>query len=245
MTDRSTGPARVPTLAAGIATASDADAGDILKQAGIEPRADPQPRTPRATPQRKRGIASRELLLTAARAVLEKGTLSDLTATHIAARAGISRAAFYLYFEDLQHLLLELAEAASKPFQALADNLRSAADANMPDQEWSAMLVDGYIDAWGQDAGILLFRNLESDRGDQRFTTLRIQTLLPLVQVLVVRLLKAKPALPPEEALIEAGMIIAMCGQIAIQKSSPGTRITEMPNAALCNVISRMIASDP
>ena len=34
------------------------------------------------------------------------------------------------------------------------------------------------------------------------------------------------------EALIEAGMIVAMCGQIAIQTCSPGSRITDMPPSA-------------
>ena len=227
----------------GAESATKSVAADVLRKSGISAQAAPEPRTLRANPKRSRGRASREQILAATRQVLSEHGLADLTSTRIASVAGISRSAFYLYFEDVQHVLLELIDEASRPFIQLAADLGMPPIGGETDLAWAGRLVDGYIAAWSRDSRILLYRNLESDRGDQRFMSLRIQTLLPLTQRLLQRLMAARPELVPEEALIEAGMIIAMCGQIAIQRTMPGTRMTDLPQLSLIHVIARMLSN--
>lgn len=67
----------------------------------------------------------------AAEELLAEGSAyTELSVEQIAARAGISRSAFYFYFQDKRDLLVRMVERVTEIFQAQADRWWRAADEN-------------------------------------------------------------------------------------------------------------------
>jgi AcrR family transcriptional regulator len=74
----------------------------------------------RAAPTRRETVEAS--LLQAVEELLSEGhCYTELSVEQIAARAGISRTAFYFYFNDKRHVLMRLVERVSKLFYAQAE----------------------------------------------------------------------------------------------------------------------------
>jgi AcrR family transcriptional regulator len=78
-------------------------------------------RKPQAKRQERREQIERDLLAATDRLMNEGASFTELSVDRLATEAGISRASFYIYFEDKGHLLRRL---AGQVFGELADSAR-------------------------------------------------------------------------------------------------------------------------
>ena len=133
----------------------------------------------------RKGHATRERLLAAAERLLKKRSPLDLTAVAIAKEAQSSSATFYMYFDDVKDALFTLSGRAGNEvvaaMEALGDELVRA-DADL--QQAASELVRVFNEVWDRHRHILIFRNLEADRGDKSFEKLRMEEYMRELHVL-------------------------------------------------------------
>ena len=127
----------------------------------------------------KRGALTRRRLLDATTRLLEHSGVRDLRVVDIARDVGTSPATFYQYFHDVAEAVLALADEVGEDLAPLGELL--ARDWDGPDGLVSAReLVDAFIEYWDQHRAVLRTRNLAAQEGDQRFRTVRNDSLRPL-----------------------------------------------------------------
>ncbi|MCK9541281.1 MAG: TetR/AcrR family transcriptional regulator [Novosphingobium sp.] len=115
--------------------------------------------------------------------LLRAKSLMELAATDIAARAGLSNAAFYVYFRDVYDAVLAAcARADQSPPELLAvlESPWSAATA----REAAAALTAGYFAVWDTHRPVLRARNLAADEGRLEFVKARQLAVAPLAGAL-------------------------------------------------------------
>ena len=128
-----------------------------------------------------RALQTRQRILDTTVALLSEKKLRDLRVIDIARRIGSSPATFYQYFKDVEDVVLHLAKEASKKTPEMVDLI-------MGDWEGEAGLERGrklaelVMNHWDRYGAILLVRNHASEQGDERFTAVRIQAMMPMVQ---------------------------------------------------------------
>lgn len=145
----------------------------------------------RATPGRK-GAATRARLMAAAREIIRDQSPMALTAISVSRNAGVASPSFYVYFSDVRALMLALAEDSAESLIVPA----AAFDTPWPPDDllgWSTEFVEDFVAAWRANAEILLYRNLEADRGDLAFDDARIRAGLPILTALTDRMIAAWP----------------------------------------------------
>lgn len=127
----------------------------------------------------KRGALTRSRLLEATTRLLDDAGVRDLRVVDIARDVGTSPATFYQYFRDVDEAVLALAEDVGEDLAPLGDLL--ARDWSGPDGLAVARrLVDAFIEYWDSNRAVLRTRNLAAQEGDQRFRTVRNESLRPL-----------------------------------------------------------------
>jgi AcrR family transcriptional regulator len=92
-----------------------------------------------------RGDRRRAALLEAMDAFLQEGDFESVTIADITARAGVTRPAFYFYFENKAACVAALGVAVYQDVVAAADHLF---DADVPPRERIERMVDGLFAAW-------------------------------------------------------------------------------------------------
>lgn len=80
----------------------------------------------------RRGIIERQLLAAAERLMADGASFTELSVERLAKEAGISRATFYIYFEDKGHLLRQLTGQVFADFTAAANNWWTVVDRHDP-----------------------------------------------------------------------------------------------------------------
>jgi AcrR family transcriptional regulator len=116
----------------------------------------------------RKGIETRRRLMNAARGLLDVTSPIAVTVAAIARAAGTSTGTFYVYFDDVNDIVLALAQEASADLGAVHEALEAwhgglSADAGA---ERFVRSFRAYYDA---HRAILSIRNMEGDRGDERF----------------------------------------------------------------------------
>lgn len=91
-----------------------------------------KPQARQARQQRREQLESR-LLDATERLMSEGASFTELSVDRLAGEAGISRASFYIYFEDKGHLLRRLAAAVFDDLAAAGERWWSVADQRDPD----------------------------------------------------------------------------------------------------------------
>jgi len=145
----------------------------------------------RATPGRK-GAATRARLMTGARDIIRDQSTMALTAISVSRKAGVASPSFYVYFSDIRALMLALAEDSAESLLVPA----TAFDTPWPPEDllgWATDFVEDFVAARRAIAEILLYRNLEADRGDLAFDDARIRAGLPTLTALTDRMIAAWP----------------------------------------------------
>jgi AcrR family transcriptional regulator len=164
-----------------------------------------------------KGTGTRTLLLEAARRLMASTSPMNISASSIAKEAGVSGATFYVYFDDVEDILWTLCDAITEDtIDLFADpTLLCVAERLDEDALW---LIRAYCDIWIRHGPILLYRNLEGDRGNTRFSLLLTKTALPILRGLTDRIVdqsKDGERLSRSEANAEAVVMIAAMDRIA------------------------------
>lgn len=127
-----------------------------------------------------RALETRKRILSATARLLDERGVLDLSVVEIARAADTSPATFYHYFKDVEEVALDLAQAAAEEMPALFA-LIDGSWRGHAGLERARAIVDGFIRHWEAHHGVLLLRNLESDRGNPRFHRIRRDALGPLL----------------------------------------------------------------
>ncbi len=120
----------------------------------------------------RKGRETRRRIMLAARELMSVMSPVELSAVGIAKAAGMASATFYLYFRDVQDLLVALSEEVTE--RMLADFEASVLfrEPDRAEQDTLAFL-EWLAKAWEDDGSILHYRALEADRGNERFSMQR------------------------------------------------------------------------
>lgn len=167
-----------------------------------------------------RGQRTRQRLLHAARELLATVSPMELTVFGIARRAHSSPATFYVYFTDVRELLLALSETAA----ATADEMLPRADSLLSDQQLAAdvrTMIAAVNSAWDRNAAVLIYRNLEADRGDVMFERLRVRQVGPLLLRLSEAIQMRRPDTDEDVRHAEAAVLVAAVERIAVRLHRP------------------------
>lgn len=165
----------------------------------------------------RKGKATKRSLMDAASRLLEKTSPINLTAAAISKEAGTSPATFYVYFDNVEDILWALCSEISSVTSDLFVHDRFLRDDARLEED-ALQFVRGYCDIWSKDGMLLLYRNMESDRGNRRFNQLVLKIGLPILQGLTSRIVEAAPSDRPvtrSEANAEAVVFIAAIDRIA------------------------------
>ena len=149
--------------------------------------------------------------------LLQKNSPINLTAAAISKEAGTSPATFYVYFNNVEDILWALCSEISNETSHLFVN-ESFLRCDDRLEEDALQFVRGYCDIWSKDGMLLLYRNMESDRGNRRFNQLVLKIALPILQGLTNRIVEAATPDKPttrSEANAEAVVFIAAIDRIA------------------------------
>ena len=164
----------------------------------------------------RKGNRTRRRLMAAGLKLLSTRSAVSLTAAAIAREAETSSATFYVYFDDVGELIFALALDATEDL----DNVFATLDnwvAGQSAEEGANAFVEAYRDYWDKHRPILLLRNMEADRGDQRFQVMRSSAgaliLRPLASL--IKEGHADEALTDEQALARAAVIFAAIERMA------------------------------
>lgn len=166
----------------------------------------------------RKGNETRQRLMTAALKLLKTNSPVELTAVAIAKKAKSSSATFYLYFSDVRGMLLALNEAAEADMTEVHAVLDEPWDPNLLDVEHAKKVVKAYVSVWDKHREILRYRNLEADRGDLEFESIRLRTSVRMVGRFADHIYAARPknsSFTRNDAMAEASVLVAAMERLA------------------------------
>lgn len=168
-------------------------------------------------PLGNKGMETRLGLMAAARRLMERMSPLNITAAAISKEAGTAAATFYVYFDDVEDILWALCDQIAQDTTDLFADDRLLRDPARLEEDALAF-VKAYSEIWSRHGPLLLYRNLESDRGNVRFNQLLTRIALPVLRALTDRIAAACPPDRPmsrSEANAEAVVIVAALDRIA------------------------------
>jgi AcrR family transcriptional regulator len=121
-----------------------------------------------------KGRRSRERIIAETVALLAETPVTDLNMALIVRRAGITPAAYYLYFEDVGEAMLAALEAPTAEFIALG--LGPLVAPPWPQgkvYDCALAFVNAYFGIWKRHIAVLRARNVLADAADPRFEAIR------------------------------------------------------------------------
>ncbi|MBK5351189.1 TetR/AcrR family transcriptional regulator [Pseudomonas sp. TH41] len=142
----------------------------------------------------RKGLETRQRLMSATRRLLYTHPLPDITAVAIAKAAGTSSASFYMYFDDVQDVLYALSLDAGEEMAGVARLLEHPWEPARYEEE-ALRIVESMNLVWSRHREVLRYRNLEADRGDPRFEELRMNTYIPFIERFAQLILAVHPAM--------------------------------------------------
>jgi TetR/AcrR family transcriptional regulator, ethionamide resistance regulator len=114
-------------------------------------------RKPQVTRQQRRAQLERRLLDATERLMCDGTSFTELSVDRLSTEAGISRASFYIYFEDKGHLLRRLAGQVFRDLTADAERWWGVAWRHDPDDVRAAMA--GIIESYRRHQPVLVALN--------------------------------------------------------------------------------------
>lgn len=165
-------------------------------------------------PSGRKGKETRRSLMLAARQLLDMVSPLSLSAASISKEAGTSPATFYVYFDNVEDILWAICDAITDDTSDLFPDrnfLRSEGRL----EEDAHTFVNGYCDIWSRHGPLLLYRNMEADRGNSRFNQLVLRIALPILEGLTDRIVEADPSVKRGDANAEAVVLIAAIDRVA------------------------------
>lgn len=192
-----------------------------------------------------KGAETRARLMAAARRLINKHSPLSLTAAAIAKEAGVAGATFYVYFKDVEDILWALCDSIAQDTTNLfADDSILRVDERL--EQDALAFVKAYADIWTRHGPLLLYRNLESDRGNPRFYALMLRIALPILRGLTDRIVaQSTPEKPITrgEANAEAVVLYAGMDRIAaaLHQYPRDSLMPEVLLKAEARILTRML----
>ena len=150
----------------------------------------------KASPYGRKGKETRRQLMDATRKLLAVCSPLSISAVAISRDAQTSPATFYVYFNDVEDILWALCEAVTEETSHLFVSHSFLRDpAKLEDD--ALAFVRGYCDIWAHHGPLLLYRNMEADRGNRRFNQLVLRVALPILEGLTDRIVEVASADQP------------------------------------------------
>ena len=168
-------------------------------------------------PLGNKGMETRLGLMAAARRLMERMSPLNITAAAISKEAGTAAATFYVYFDDVEDILWAMCDQIAQDTTDLFADDRVLRETGRLEEDALAF-VKAYSEIWSRHGPLLLYRNLESDRGNIRFNQLVTRIALPILRALTDRIVATCPPDKPmtrSEANAEAVVIVAALDRIA------------------------------
>lgn len=162
----------------------------------------------------RKGTETRRTLMAAARRLLDVASPLSLSASAISKEAGTSAATFYVYFDDVEDILWAICDAIADDTSDLFPEHAFLRAAGRLEAD-SLAFVRGYCELWARHGPLLLYRNMEADRGNKRFNQLVLRIALPVLEGLTDRIVEAAPETSRAEANAEAVVFIGAIDRIA------------------------------
>jgi AcrR family transcriptional regulator len=122
-------------------------------------------------PVRKQGRETRSRMLQELSNQLRTRSIRDVTITEIAEAAGVTAAAFYQYFTDLQGAILALADTAILDARSLSELVMG--DWDEDGEVIARRLVDRFLEFWERHEGVLRVIELAIDAKESQFNRIR------------------------------------------------------------------------
>ncbi len=162
----------------------------------------------------RKGKETRLSLMNAARRLLDHHSPINITAARISQEAGTSAATFYVYFDNVEDVFWSLCEAMGEHTQSpLSDHQFLREEGCLEDD--ALTFVRGYSEIWARHGRLMLYRNMEADRGNKRFFQLVLRISRPVLGGLIDRMVERDPGLSRADANAEAVMFIAGIDRVA------------------------------
>jgi AcrR family transcriptional regulator len=132
----------------------------------------------------RRGMATRQRLLTCTGEMLRTTAYRDLKVVDIAREAKTSPATFYQYFPDVESAVLVLAEDLSAEGDRFAALIRSTTWRGRSGLDGATALADAFLRFWEEHRPILKVIDLATFEGDARFRAIRASFLAATAEAL-------------------------------------------------------------
>jgi AcrR family transcriptional regulator len=163
-----------------------------------------------------KGKLRRARILDETVALLHEVPVTDINMAMIVRRAGITPAAYYLYFEDVGEAVLAALEAPTAEFIALARLL----DAPWPPDsihDHALAFINSYFAIWQRHAAVLRARNVLADSADSRFEANRSLATASAAAALTAQL---AAGIPPDRPITYAPRVLASVLLTAVERSA-------------------------
>ena len=160
----------------------------------------------------RRGLATRQKLLSATRELLDSVAYRDLKVVDIAQEAGTSPATFYQYFPDVESAMLALAGDLGQTWHEDLTRLVTNRDWEGAPDAAAHRVADGMLEFWTRHKPVLRVLDLASMEGDLRFRDIRSFLLAGATSALMD--LAAERRIPGDP-MASAGVVVGMLAHVA------------------------------
>lgn len=140
----------------------------------------------------RKGAESRQRFMDAARHLITKDPAHNLSASAVARAAGLASQTFYLYFKDIDELLLALSHQAGTDMEEVRAALATDWKAATP-LEHAQHFIDAFTAYWDRHRAILTVRNYLADRAHPAFLSARQEAAMPIIEAIADRIMAAHP----------------------------------------------------
>lgn len=175
----------------------------------------------------RKGEESRRRLMDATRLLIVNHPAHKVSASAIARAAGLASQTFYLYFQDIDEILLALSDEASGDMEDVHQALQAEGVAAGP-AEQSRRFIDAFSKYWDRHRAVLSMRNYLADSGHPAFLTVRHQAAMPVIEAITDRIMESHAAadLDRRTAMARSVIIYSAIERIAARpatmRHSPG-----------------------
>lgn len=164
----------------------------------------------------RRGRRTRQRLLDATAELLARSSYREVRVVDIARTAGMSPAAFYQYFSDVEDAVLALADDMADECGPLLSELIREHPWNGAEGHATALAVaDAFLATWDRHRAVLRVMDLATDEGDGRFREVRTRLLRAPTEALVDVLTAGERGAGRPDPRAEAGVAISMLAHVA------------------------------
>src|SRR5579875_3215712 len=141
----------------------------------------------------RRGLATRSRLIECTANLLAKTPTRDLRVTDITRAAGTSPATFYQYFDDLESVLVAVAERTVDEGRQLSALIAGRPWKGAAGVRSAEALVDGFLEFWVSHRPALRVMDVLASEGDKRFRRLRVVMLNDMTKSLAAEIRELQP----------------------------------------------------